>query len=161
MTLWQVGHPATYASTWALMQGHQTRCYRANSIFSAPKWPPNALSCSSQSTISWKPPLAGSTSTSESFRTWYKVGFSPPHASGNAHHGFGHKQSRGKALGQSAGNVTPEAASQVQGLPYADGSVHQGQQPHVQVGIQGTVCRQKGIPSNELSEGIGGAVWAD
>ena len=78
LTLWQVGHPATYASTWALMQGHQTRCYRANSVFSAPKWPPNALSCSSQSTISCKPPLAGSTSTSESFNSWYKVGCSPP-----------------------------------------------------------------------------------
>ena len=67
----------------------------------------------------------------------------------------------GKLWGQSAGNVTPEAASQVQGLPYADSSVHQGQQPHDQVGTQGTVCRQKGIPSNKLSEGIGGAVWAD
>ena len=57
--------------------------------------------------------------------------------------------------------MTPEAASQVQGLQYADGSVHQGQQPHDQAGIQRIVCRQKGIPSNKLTKGIGGAVWAN
>ena len=59
------------------MRGHQTRYCRAYSIFSIPKWPPNTLSCSSQSTISWKPTLSGSISTSESFSTLYKAGCSP------------------------------------------------------------------------------------
>ena len=57
--------------------------------------------------------------------------------------------------------MTPEAASQVQGPQYADGSVYQGQQPLNQVATQSTACRQKGIPSNKLSEGIGGVGWAD
>ena len=57
--------------------------------------------------------------------------------------------------------MTPKAASQVQGLKFVDGSVHQGQLPRNQVGTQRTACRQKVIPSSELSEVIGGATWAD
>ena len=57
--------------------------------------------------------------------------------------------------------MTPEAANQAQGPQYADRSVHQGQQPLDQVGTQRTAFRQKGIPSNELSEMIGGVAWAD
>ena len=78
LTLWQVGQSTMYASMWALMRGHQTCFCRANSIFSDPKWPLNALSCSSQSKISRKSPIDASTSTSESFSTQYKVGCSLP-----------------------------------------------------------------------------------
>ena len=57
--------------------------------------------------------------------------------------------------------MTLEAASQAQGPQYADGSMHQGQQPLDQVGTQRTAYRQKGILSNKLSKGISAVVWAD
>ena len=57
--------------------------------------------------------------------------------------------------------MIPEAASQAQGPQYTDGSVHQGQQPLDQVSTQRTTCRQKGISSNELGEGIGRVAKVD
>ena len=57
--------------------------------------------------------------------------------------------------------MTPKAASQAQEPQYAEGSMHQEQLPCDQVSTQRIACRQKVIPSDKLSEGMGRAALAD